>query len=243
MITARADLSEPETSARVSAESRYETWAHWPVNWTAVWVGTLTAFTIVLLLGLIGTAVGAHLLTPEHRVTDLKKLGIGTLIFSVCAAFFSFAAGGWVAGKVAGILRSEPAMLHGAIVWLVCVPLLLLAAVLGAGTNLGTWYGGLAGTPASSTAAPYARPDIPLAGATREEVAQYRDQLDQYQHKVTQWNEDTPKAARNTALGAVTALLLGLVGGVIGGWMACGEPMTFTHYRTRHAADSAHRAV
>jgi hypothetical protein len=32
---------------------------------------------------------------------------------------------------------------------------------------------------------------------------------------------------------AVTALLLGLVGGVIGGWMASGEPMTFTYYRTR----------
>ena len=35
------------------------------------------------------------------------------------------------------------------------------------------------------------------------------------------------------ALGALTALLLGLVGSVIGGWMASGEPMTFTHYRTR----------
>jgi anti-sigma factor RsiW len=40
-------------------------------------------------------------------------------------------------------------------------------------------------------------------------------------------------AARNSALAAVAALLLGLIGGVIGGWMASGEPMTFTHYRTR----------
>ena len=40
-------------------------------------------------------------------------------------------------------------------------------------------------------------------------------------------------AARNAALAAVTALLLGLMGGVIGGWMGSGEPMTFTHYRTR----------
>jgi hypothetical protein len=28
---------------------------------------------------------------------------------------------------------------------------------------------------------------------------------------------------------------LGLVGSVIGGWMASGEPMTFTYYRTRAA--------
>jgi hypothetical protein len=27
--------------------------------------------------------------------------------------------------------------------------------------------------------------------------------------------------------------LLGLIGSVIGGWMASGEPMTFTHYRRR----------
>ena len=40
-------------------------------------------------------------------------------------------------------------------------------------------------------------------------------------------------AARNTATAAVTALLLGLVGSVIGGWMGSGEPMTFTHHRTR----------
>jgi hypothetical protein len=31
----------------------------------------------------------------------------------------------------------------------------------------------------------------------------------------------------------VTALLLGLVGSVIGGWMASGEPMTLTYWRTR----------
>jgi uncharacterized membrane protein YeaQ/YmgE (transglycosylase-associated protein family) len=41
--------------------------------------------------------------------------------------------------------------------------------------------------------------------------------------------------ARNGALGAVAALLLGLVGSVVGGWIASGEPMTITYYRTRTA--------
>jgi hypothetical protein len=40
-------------------------------------------------------------------------------------------------------------------------------------------------------------------------------------------------AVRNGALAAVAALLLGLVGSVIGGWMASGEPMTLRHYRRR----------
>ena len=42
-----------------------------------------------------------------------------------------------------------------------------------------------------------------------------------------------PEVVRNTALAALTSILLGLIGAVIGGWMASGEPMNFTHHRTR----------
>jgi bacteriorhodopsin len=45
----------------------------------------------------------------------------------------------------------------------------------------------------------------------------------------------TPDVVRNTALAAITSLLVGLIGSVIGGWMGSGEPMTFTHYRKRNA--------
>jgi MFS family permease len=141
-----------------AVEQQHERWAHLHVNWTAVWLGALAAFSAVLVFGLIGTAVGAYLVGPENRVVDLHKMGIATLIFSVCGAFFAFAIGGWIAGKVAGILHSEPGMLHGGIVWLVAVPLLLAAAALGASKSYGDWCGGL-GSPAN---APFVRPD-PLA--------------------------------------------------------------------------------
>jgi hypothetical protein len=38
--------------------------------------------------------------------------------------------------------------------------------------------------------------------------------------------------ARNSALGSLTALLLGLIGAVIGGWMGSGEPMRISFGRT-----------
>lgn len=44
-----------------------------------------------------------------------------------------------------------------------------------------------------------------------------------------------PDVVRATALAALTSLLVGLIGSVIGGWMASGEPMTFTHHRKRDA--------
>jgi hypothetical protein len=48
---------------------------------------------------------------------------------------------------------------------------------------------------------------------------------------------DVAAAVRNTALANVAALLLGLVGGVLGGWMASGEPMSWTYYRRRTIDD------
>lgn len=196
--------------------SQAETWVPWPVSWSAIWVGALAAIALALLFGLVGIALGLHLLGPSGRIVDWHKFGIGALIFSVCGAFFSGVVGGWVAGKIAGILRSEPAMLHGAIVWLVTVPLLLALAALGAGSYFGGWYGGLAGQ--AVWAPPPSVPSPPLEPAARAAAEQ-----------------EAARVTRNSALGAVTALLLGLVGSVLGGWMASGEPMTFTYYRTRQA--------
>src|SRR4051812_50054559 len=104
--------TEPQAAA-TAAEIRHERWAHCHVNWTAVWVGALAGISTLLLFGLMGTALGAHLLGPEHRVVDLKKLGLLTLIFSVCGAFFSAVVGGWVAARVAGIFHFEAAIIHG----------------------------------------------------------------------------------------------------------------------------------
>jgi hypothetical protein len=203
------------------------------VNWTAVWVGALSTFSLVLVLGLIGVALGIHQFGPEHRWADLHKVGIAVTVFGILAAFLSAVAGGWIAGKIAGILHSEPAMIHGAISWIVTVPLLLAASALGAAGAFGGWYAGISRDYGSADRAPFMRPDAPSAAASAEELAAYRTALADYQHNVQQWREETPRATRNAALATLTALLVGLLGSVVGGWMACGEPMTFTHFRTR----------
>ncbi len=132
------------------------------------------------------------------------------LVFSVAGAFFSFVVGGWIAGTIAGSRRAETAALQGAVVWLVTVPLLLVLAALGAGNFFGGWYAGLAGTPVWA--------DSVAATA----------------------NPDAAIIARNSALGAVTALLIGLIGSVIGGWMASGEPMSLTYRRAKHELADSH---
>jgi hypothetical protein len=169
---------------------------HWPINWSAIWVGALAALAVALIISLIGAALGAHQLGAGGRIARWNEVGLGALAFAVAGAFFSFVVGGWTAGKINGFRRAETDMLHGAIVWLVAVPILVVLAALGGGTLFGAWFGGLGMTPmwVSETAVSA----DPAAAA----------------------------AARNGSLGALTALLIGLVGSVIGGWMASGEPMT-----------------
>lgn len=182
---------ESERSVMPGVPTRAETWAPWPVSWSALWVGALAALALALVIGLIGTAVGAHQM-KEGRIVTTGGLRLLTIVFSVAGAFFSAVAGGWVAARIAGIRRADTAMLHGAIVWLLGVPMLLLLAALGVTGYFGGWYAAF----------------LPAARTAADAVAM-----------------------RNAALGGVTALLIGLIGGVIGGWMASGEPMTVTARR------------
>jgi hypothetical protein len=202
-----------------------ERWASWPVYWSAVWVGTLTALAVALVVGLVGLAIGAHVVNADPWV-ETRQIGWGTVILGIVGSFLAFVAGGWAAGKVAGFYRSEPSMLHGGIVWLLSIPFLVAFAALGAGSYFGSWYGGLAGTPAWSERTALTAPGTDATDAERTAYDTAR--------------EREARAARNTALGTVTALLLGLVGSVLGGWMASGEPMTLTYYRNRRQTTPTH---
>lgn len=181
----------------------------WPLSWSAVWVGTLSAVALALVFGLVAITLGAHRVGQPFGTW--REVGFPALVFSVFGSFLAFAAGGWVAAKVAGMRHSESAMLHGAVAWLVAVPILVILASMGAVSYFGGWYGGLAGLPPAAAAQAFAAAQDPAA----------------------------VMAARNAALAALTALLLGLMGGVVGGWMGSGEPMTFTHYRTRRERAAA----
>jgi hypothetical protein len=185
--------------------------ACWPVSWSAIWVGALAALAAGLIIGLVGTAIGAYQVGAEGRIVSWRRFQLAALVWSVAGSFFAYVIGGWAAAKVRAEWRAETAILHAVVAWLVTVPILLLLASIGAVNNFGAWYGGLQGTPAWII--PPALSGDPTGAAA---------------------------VARNAALGAVAALLLGLVGSVLGGWMGSGEPMTLSLRRARAAiADEA----
>jgi hypothetical protein len=175
--------------------------------WYVSWSGVFVgALSALALLLVFGlTAIAVGAHQVGQHFASWHEFRLITLAFSVFGAFLSFVLGGWAAAKVTGTRRPETAMLHGAIAWLVTVPGLLFFAALGAGGYLGAWYGGLAAPPAW---APQATPMVDNAAALL--------------------------AARNAALGSLTALLLGLAGSVVGGWLGSGERMTLNFSKIPH---------
>ena len=126
-----------EEITTVSYGDGRETFFPWPLSWSAVWVGTLSAVALALVFGLVAIALGAHRVGQPFGTW--REVSFLALVFSVAGSFLAFALGGWVAAKVAGLRRSETAMLHGAIAWLVAVPILVVLASMGAAP----YFGGL----------------------------------------------------------------------------------------------------
>ncbi len=171
--------------------------APWPIYWSAVWTGALSALASAAVFGLMGTALGASSIAAAVDLSTWKTMTLTDTATAICGAFFAFVIGGWVAGKIAGTGLAESSTLHGVISWLVALPLIILMMSMGAGTALGGWYGGILGNL------------HPVAGAAPISAAM----------------------VRHLALAGLTVLLVGLIGSVLGGWMASGEPMSITHRR------------
>lgn len=183
---------------------------HWPINWSAVFAGSLAALAVAVIAGLASVAVGAQMVGHGEQIVSWNRVQFGGIIWAVCSAFLSFVVGGWVAGKITGHTICEHSMLHAALAWLVAIPFFILIATMGAGGYLGGWYSGLGGTPTWVTPNPNAVV-IPAA--------------------------DAYAIVRNNALGALTALILGLIGAVVGGWMASGQCMTLWGHDTNERSE------
>jgi hypothetical protein len=196
---------------QVNVVSGDDVWSPWPISWSAVWVGALAAVVAAMIFGLVTIAIGANVMGPGGHTVRWHDITVGTLVASVFASFLAFVIGGWCASKVSGLRYAEPAVLHGVIAFLVATPLLVVLVALTGGAGLGGWYGGLAGPPAWQAA---------VANAPV--------------------NPNAARIAQNGALTGLTAVLLGLIGAVVGAWLATGEPMVFAI--ERHRPDSARPA-
>lgn len=109
--------------AQTAVELECATVRRHPIDWSSIVAGALASTTATLLFALCAVAASAHQVTPEHHAADVHTVGATVIATVVAATFFSFVIGGWVAARCAGFIASEPAMVQGAVTWLVALPI------------------------------------------------------------------------------------------------------------------------
>ena len=186
------------------------------VHWGPIVAGLLTALTSLLLLSLLGLAVG---LTTVNAGTAAAQggpppdAGRNSAIWAAVSGVLSFLIGGYVAGRTAAIFRRNWGMLNGALVFMLAVPLILWLAGQGLGTvlgSLGNLSGALASNPGAAQAAQSAAAQAQASAQTIQPVDVAR----------------AAEGARNTAWGTLLGTLLGLGASALGGFLGTRQPTT-----------------
>jgi hypothetical protein len=106
--------------------------------WGAVFAGTLVAFMVSLVLGILGMGIGLSTIHPTEEQNPFSGLGIGAAIWWVVSTLVALFIGGWVSARLAGVIRRPDAILHGILTWSVVT----IATMLLAATTLGGLIGG-----------------------------------------------------------------------------------------------------
>ena len=153
----------------------------------------------------------------DARAFKWAELPLATIVFSVFGAFLASAIGAWIAARMSGARLAEPAILHGAAAWLVVMTVVITLAALAGAHSLAGGYLGNMTPPGAP--APTGQAVDPNAAI----------------------------AIRNSAVGSILGILIGLMGAVVGAWIASGERLdSLAHYRRTdrwHTTGDVHRTT
>src|SRR5215467_14098947 len=125
----------PTEDARPAALSK--------ISWGAVFAGVFLALATQLLLNLLGMSVGAGTLNPVGGDSpSAASLSIGAAIWFAVSGILAALAGGYAAGRLAGVPNESIAGWHGLTTWALAtlVVFYLLSSTLG-GILGGAYHG------------------------------------------------------------------------------------------------------
>jgi hypothetical protein len=194
-------VGPPAEAVAVAAPPELEVEATAPgrdrVRFGPVVAGLLTALTTLLLLGLLGVALGLSGVdsgAAGGAGGPPPEAGPLAVFWTVLSAFVAFLLGGYVAGRTAAVYDVRWGALNGALVFMLAVPVALWLAAQGAGAAAGAL-----GAAAAALGVDPARLVAEARTASPAEIAR------------------AAEAGRNGAWGALLGALLGLVAGALGG--------------------------
>ena len=199
----------PPTSPTMPAED-VRTMMLSRISWGAVFAGVVVALATQLLLNLLGMGIGAATLSPGTGDTpSAMSFSIGAGIWFALSSILAALAGGYAAGKLAGVPNEATGSWHGLTTWALAtlVVFYLLSSTLGG--ILGGAYRGMtnvlggvtsAVSSTAQTAAQVARPSI-------SHTTDPFSSIDQALRSATPGND--PTALRDAAVAAMRAAVTG----------------------------------
>lgn len=128
------------------------------ISWGAIFAGVAIALSIQLLLNLLGLGIGASTINVRQGDTPGSGLAVGAGVWFAVSALLSLFAGGWAAGRLAGVPNREDGLLHGFTTWSVttiatiCLLSSAVGGLIGGSASLLGKVGSLSGQGASSIA-------------------------------------------------------------------------------------------
>jgi hypothetical protein len=179
------------------------------VRWPAVFAGIFAAISLLVVLAVLGAAVG---FSAYDRGDNPRNYLLGAGWWAAISALIAFALGGWFAARTSAARGGSNGMINGAMVWAVAVPL-----------SIALFTGGLAslGSTAANTVSNAQRDSMTSSQGGQGNIAdQARQAGAQLQGQMTPENmERASDTGAKTAWSTFASLVLGFLAASIGGYL------------------------
>lgn len=112
------------------------------ISWAAIFAGIIIVLVVQLTLSLLGLGIGASTIDPvEGETPAASTISTGAAIWWIVVSIIALFAGGWVAGRLAGMPTQTDGLLHGFITWGAATLVAVYFLTSTAGSILGGTFG------------------------------------------------------------------------------------------------------
>lgn len=87
------------------------------ISWKAIFAGTVTTLSVMLILNLIGLAIGLWSIEPTEAGNPMSGIGTGAVIWWVISNLIVLFIGGYVAARVGVSFQSTNGVIQGIMTW------------------------------------------------------------------------------------------------------------------------------
>jgi len=183
------------------------------VQWGPIVAGLLTTIASLIVLSVLGLAIGASAFEPRDSG---ESIGTAAAIWGGVTAIVSFFIGGWIAAKTAAVGGRGSGMINGFMVGATALALILYLTGAGLGNLFGT-VGANIGDIANVVQDQAQTQGVTTAEDAEAQAAAAQDEVDEAQTSVSNALNSSYDEVRDGAWGTLIGLVLALGAAALGG--------------------------